>query len=90
MIKEHVLPTLTLLSGDQIPNIRFNVAKSLEQVIVILKKQTQNALVDEAVKPVLNKMKEDSDIDVKFFSLRALSIGMLLHLFFIRIFRSEM
>lgn len=73
VIRDDVLPTVISLSDDPIPNIRFNVAKSLEALIPLLKNNAQAAgLYDTTVKPALEKLREDVDGDVKFFASRAL------------------
>lgn len=73
MIKDSVLPTIIDMSKDPIPNIRFNVAKSLEALIPLLKKDPNTAeLISSSVKPTLEKLCTDQDSDVKFFATRAL------------------
>jgi serine/threonine-protein phosphatase 2A regulatory subunit A len=73
MVKESILPTITEMSKDPIPNIRFNVAKSLETLIPLLKKDPSTTeLVESSVKPTLEKLSTDQDVDVKFFATRAL------------------
>jgi serine/threonine-protein phosphatase 2A regulatory subunit A len=75
VIREDVLPTVISLSNDPIPNIRFNVAKSLEALIPLLKNKEANGLYETTVKPALEKLCEDTDGDVKFFANRALEHG---------------
>ncbi|KAI9319163.1 armadillo-type protein [Dichotomocladium elegans] len=72
-IRDCILPTIVSLSNDSIPNIRFNVAKSLENMIPLLK-QDENTL-NNTVHPVLEKLANDSDGDVRFFATRALEGG---------------
>jgi serine/threonine-protein phosphatase 2A regulatory subunit A len=60
------------LSSDPIPNIRFNVAKSLEQIIPVMKKGQQVQVINEGIKPTLMKLNEDQDQDVRYFAHRAL------------------
>ncbi|KAJ3197504.1 hypothetical protein HK101_003202 [Irineochytrium annulatum] len=64
VLKDSVLPTVTNFASDPIPNIRFNVAKSLEQIIPILKKADLSNLVSDPVRPALTKLNEDSDTDL--------------------------
>ena len=61
------------LGKDPIPNIRFNVAKSLEQVVPILKAKNA-AVVNDQIKPMLTKLKEDTDVDVRYYAGKALAI----------------
>lgn len=74
IIKEKVLPTVLELVDDPIPNVRFNVAKSLEVLVPILK-QNSNAEVSSKVIHVLDKLSKDSDVDVRFFAEKALVLG---------------
>lgn len=71
-LKEQLLPALVTLGKDPIPNIRFNVAKSLETLAPILKPK-QISTINDQVKPLLSKLKDDKDIDVRFFSEKALT-----------------
>lgn len=72
-VKESILPTIVEMSKDPIPNIRFNVAKSLESMIPLLKKDPSTAeLVNSTVKSTLENLSTDQDVDVKFFATRAL------------------
>lgn len=61
------------LAKDPIPNIRFNVAKSLE-VIATSHGKTQDGkqFMSEWVLPTLERQKNDSDADVRYFATRAL------------------
>ena len=74
IIKEKVLPTVIELVDDPIPNVRFNVAKSLEVLVPILK-QNSTAEISTKVIEVLNKLSKDSDVDVRFFAEKALVLG---------------
>lgn len=72
-IRDKILPIVIALAADPIPNIKFNVAKTMEVVIGNLKKHGMTAVVNEQVKPVLLNMTKDSDGDVKYFGQRALA-----------------
>ena len=75
-VRDSVLPTVIDLSSDPIPNIRFNVAKSLETMIPLLKQnQAMLELVSSMAKPTLEKLSADKDGDVRFFATRALEAG---------------
>ena len=57
-------------TGDPVPNIRFNVAKTLRSL-------AQKLDVDDVqsqVRPALTKLSGDDDIDVKYFATEALSV----------------
>lgn len=78
IIKEKVLDTVLELVDDPIPNVRFNVAKSLEVLAPILKQDpTTAALVDTQVAEVLKKLSQDKDVDVRWFAEKALLSGIL-------------
>lgn len=79
------------LVSDDIPNIRFNVAKSYSVLIDVLKKLPEHdtlinlekagkpadgcekghALITEQIIPNLEKLKEDEDVDVRYFATTA-------------------
>ena len=58
---ENLLPLIVQLHTDKIPNVRFNVAICLE----ILREKT------DKIKSILETMAEDTDSDVKYYSVRA-------------------
>ncbi|KAJ1828326.1 protein phosphatase 2A structural subunit, partial [Coemansia sp. RSA 2708] len=62
------------LVNDPIPNIRFNVAKSLEPLTEALRKNPDTAALEESIiKPTLQRLEEDPDSDVRFFAHRSLT-----------------
>lgn len=73
VLKDPLIPTVIHLANDPIPNIRFNVAKALEQIIPLAKKAGLSSLITEQVKPSLLKLNEDADQDVRFFAQRAIA-----------------
>ncbi|KAI8360277.1 ARM repeat-containing protein [Mortierella sp. GBAus27b] len=73
VIRDYILPTVTHLVSDPIPNIRFNVAKSIEALTPVLSQDPDTKpLVEQQLKPALLKLSEDTDNDVRFFSQKAL------------------
>ncbi|RIB23797.1 armadillo-type protein [Gigaspora rosea] len=76
VIRDHILPTVNSLVSDPIPNIRFNVAKSYEVLIPVLRQCSETAvLLETQVKPALDKLRDDPDTDVKYFAEKALLAG---------------
>ncbi|KAI9029088.1 armadillo-type protein [Phycomyces nitens] len=76
VIQDKVLPTVLELKTDPIPNIRFNVAKSLEVLTPILRQSPATAdLVNTHVAPALQDLSNDNDVDVRWFAERALLTG---------------
>jgi serine/threonine-protein phosphatase 2A regulatory subunit A len=99
VLARSVLPILHSLVTDQIPNIRFNVAKSYAVLIDIFKRLPENPanativslekekenganvefsgsakgeqVVREEIMPMLEKLMEDEDVDVRFFATTA-------------------
>ncbi|CAO3587754.1 unnamed protein product [Absidia cylindrospora] len=73
IIKDSILPTVLELVEDPIPNVRFNVAKSLEVLTPILRNSpATEALTTSQVKPALEKLNGDVDMDVRWFAEKAL------------------
>ena len=72
VIKDSIIPTILSLGSDPIPNIRFSVAKAIGVITPILKKANLGQVMDEQAKPLLLKMQEDKDADVKYFAAQSL------------------
>jgi serine/threonine-protein phosphatase 2A regulatory subunit A len=64
-----MLPTVITLGADSVANVRFNVAKTLQKIGPIL---DQNTLQTQ-VKPCLDKLQKDSDVDVRYFAKEAVT-----------------
>lgn len=62
------IPVLNKMATDPVPNIRFNVAQTLQLVA----KYVDAATVESQIKPTLNTLLEDSDVDVKYYAYMAL------------------
>jgi serine/threonine-protein phosphatase 2A regulatory subunit A len=78
VLRDMILPTVLNLANDPIPNIRFNVAKSLEQITPIVKSHASIAAIfGEKIQPVLSKLVNDTDEDVRYYAQRALVTGIL-------------
>lgn len=76
IIRSDILEPLLALAKDAIPNIRFNVAKSLEVLAATFSKAPDGLeLIQTKIVPVLETMKNDSDADVRYFATRALQKG---------------
>ncbi|KAH8258950.1 hypothetical protein KR038_011071 [Drosophila bunnanda] len=63
-----MLPTVLQLADDPVPNVRFNVAKTLQKIAPFV---DACAIVDQ-VKPTLDKLNADKDSDVKYFAAEAI------------------
>jgi len=72
VIQESLLPTLLALSQDPIPNIRFNVAKSLGVIIPILREAGMKNIIDGEIAQRLQQLEADSDQEVKYFGHQAM------------------
>jgi len=74
VIQGAVLQTVLTLVDDPIPNIRFNVAKSLEVLAATLLESGPmgQEVIQRTIVPVVETLKEDTDADVRYFASRAL------------------
>jgi len=70
VIHNSMLPLVIRMADDPVPNIRFNVAKTMG----ILVKHLDATTIQTKVKPTLTKLYEDADRDVKFYASQALSL----------------
>lgn len=64
-----LLPTVLLLAPDPVANVRFNVAKTLQKITPFL----EPSAVESLVKPALDKLNGDADVDVKHFASEAIA-----------------
>ncbi|KAK2093298.1 hypothetical protein P7K49_029827 [Saguinus oedipus] len=67
---KHMLPMVLHMAGDRVANVRFNVAKSLQKTGPIL----DNSTLQSEVKPILEKLTQDQDVDIKYFAQEALTV----------------
>ncbi|KAJ2743734.1 protein phosphatase 2A structural subunit [Coemansia sp. BCRC 34301] len=73
IVRDLILPSLEGLVNDPIPNIRFNVAKSMEPLTEALRRSPDTAPLEASIiRPTLARLEEDSDPDVRFFAHRSL------------------
>lgn len=64
-----LLPTVLGLATDPVANVRFNVAKTLQKISPHL----ESGVIDTQVKPTLEKLNSDPDVDVKYFASEAIA-----------------
>ncbi|KAJ3894953.1 Ser/Thr protein phosphatase 2A regulatory subunit A [Lentinula edodes] len=73
IVRSEIIESLLQLASDPIPNIRFNVAKSLEVLLSAYGNTPEGeAFVHQRILPVLEQQKNDQDADVRYFAARAL------------------
>ncbi|KAJ3786653.1 Ser/Thr protein phosphatase 2A regulatory subunit A [Lentinula aff. detonsa] len=73
IVRSEIVESLLQLASDPIPNIRFNVAKSLEVLATAFGNTPEGkAFVQQRIIPVLEQQKNDQDADVRYFAARAL------------------
>lgn len=65
-----MLPTIIQLATDKVPNVRFNVAKTL----AVLNTQFDQTTITTQIKPILEKLRSDSDNDVQYFAQEAMDV----------------
>jgi serine/threonine-protein phosphatase 2A regulatory subunit A len=76
-ITDSVLATVLSLVEDPIPNIRFNVARAFEVLASVLSQEPQGrGVISSKIIPALEKLKEDSDADVRFFAGKGLEVAL--------------
>lgn len=65
-----LLPTVLSMAEDNVANVRFNVAKTLQKMVPWL----EPSVIQPQVKPVLEKLNVDQDVDVKYFASEAIAV----------------
>lgn len=72
VIRDHVLQVLLTLIADPIPNIRFNVAKSLEVMATTINTTAEGRDISEKrIAPAVDTLRRDADADVRYFANKA-------------------
>ena len=95
VIAKSILPMLDKLVADEIPNIRFNVAKTYGNLIDTLRRLPEDGtiysltkagttptdpsprgleLIEQRIMPNLEKLKQDEDVDVRYFATTAAAL----------------
>jgi serine/threonine-protein phosphatase 2A regulatory subunit A len=73
IVRSEIIEPLLQLAVDPIPNIRFNVAKSLEVVAITYGTMPEgHEIVQQRIVPALEQQRNDQDADVRYFASRAL------------------
>ncbi|KAI0001720.1 ARM repeat-containing protein [Russula vinacea] len=69
IVCDEIIDALLRLANDPIPNIRFNVARSLEVVATTYGKTPEGKeLAQQKIVPVLEELMADQDADVRYFA----------------------
>lgn len=66
-----MLPTVLTMATDNVANVRFNVAKTLQWIGPFL----EPSAVQFQVKPIFDKFNTDNDVDVKYFASEEVIAG---------------
>merc|ERR550519_1838186 len=66
-----LLPTVLAMAADNVANVRFNVAKTLQTIMP----QLPASAMQSQVKPTIEKLNGDSDFDVRYYASEA-ALGM--------------
>jgi len=73
IVRSEIIEPLLQLAADPIPNIRFNVAKSLQVVATTYGGSPEgHEIVRQRILPALEQQKDDQDADVRYFAMQAL------------------
>ena len=63
------MPVLLAAAKDAVPNIKFNTARVMQELITVL----DGTVIESKVKPCLKELSEDPDTDVRYFAGQALA-----------------
>ena len=73
VLRDDVLDTVIRLAADPIPNIRFNVAKTLDIITTVMVANPEGQEVSKTtIMPILQQLNADNDADVRYFSGKAM------------------
>ena len=75
VVASQILPFISHLADDGVPNIRFNVAKSYAVIVESLIKGGAHYIdtINGTILPSLKKLTQDEDFDVKYFAKQSLN-----------------
>lgn len=75
VVANQILPFISHLADDGVPNIRFNVAKSYAVIVESLIKGGAHYIdtINGTILPSLKKLTQDEDFDVKYFAKQSLN-----------------
>mmetsp|Transcript_69013 Transcript_69013/g.224993 ORF Transcript_69013/g.224993 Transcript_69013/m.224993 type:complete len:597 (-) Transcript_69013:110-1900(-) len=68
-LEKHHVPMVVKMADDPVPNVRVNVAKTMQ---VVLRHMPGSSAGKDTLMPALRRLVADSDPDVRFFAQRAL------------------
>jgi serine/threonine-protein phosphatase 2A regulatory subunit A len=69
VVESQLVPAIVhSAQNDRIPNVRFNSAKVLQNLVP----STDKSLLNKVIKPCLMQLKDDDDSDVRYFAIKAL------------------
>ncbi|KAF8898399.1 armadillo-type protein [Infundibulicybe gibba] len=75
IIRGDIIGPLLLLFEDNVPNIRFNVAKAFEVLVISFGDSPDGReFVQKRITPALEHMKNDPDADVRFYAARVIPV----------------
>lgn len=69
-ILDQILPSVLKLAEDPVPNVRFNVAKTISAMIATASPEIRS----QKLAPAIEKLLKDTDTDVRFYSADALEM----------------
>jgi len=72
VLSSRLLPAITALARDSVPNVRFTVARALHKLVSGAKAVDQ-ASVKSLVRPCLTTLSGDSDADVRYYAQKAIN-----------------
>merc|ERR1711953_1061749 len=65
--ERQLLPTVLGMATDSVANVRFNVAKTLQQISTVV----PAAALQAQIRPCIEKLNNDSDFDVRYYASEA-------------------
>ena len=74
-VEDVIIPIIIHMASDSVPNVRLNVARTLEDIITNTATKFRGNFLQKCVSPTLALLAEDSDRDVRFYSTKVCSIS---------------
>lgn len=69
-VEKQVLPLVSKLADDKVPNVRLNVARTLLEAMTNSGHNYSSKLLSASVLPLLTRLSSDDDRDVRFYAVK--------------------
>ncbi len=70
VVETVILPMMQQMAQDAVPNVRLNVARTLEDTVLSSGHELNSHLISSSIIPLLMSLNSDKDRDVRFYAVK--------------------